>query len=373
MTESIYLGINAGHTRSVAIAVDDNLDIIGLVSGESLNLHTYPHVVVSRRFEHLLEKLARNLNISLRDLLDHTSRISISMAGASTKGDQALVKVCLLQPYWSQDMKFKILDDTWAGLIAGTFSTNGTCVFAGTGASVYVNDNSGEEEIFYGKPHKIDGWGPLIGDFGSGFQLATHMFRFFGRELDKSGCPELFNRLLEKEPSIRRIEDAQRWFDALYIMNPHDWRIKFGKLAEVVTISADACPSDQGATELVKKVANEMVESIKIALDRFPNARKLPVVLQGGMFEHSELYREIVIDSVKQLIDNKVYLSKLRPVVGALLLAFIGLNKIHDKSAVETCSKKLYMNIQQLDEAIQQLLIRKEGHIPFSVGVTDAG
>lgn len=359
------IGVQGGHTKSTALAVGDDLHILGVAHGESLNLHTYPPHEVLRRLEHLLEKLASEANMSLTELLNSTAKTALAMPGAGAEDDLALIKVCLVRPIWKEESRCLILDDTWAGLVAGAFLSRGTCAFAGTGASIYVNDKVEKEVKFYGKPHKINGWGPLIGDFGSGFQLATYMFRFFGRELDTKGTSELFDKLIEIEPRIKVISNAQRWFDALCIMNPHDWRIKFAKLARAVTSSADAATPDLHAMTLVKTVANEITDSIGIALQRFPGARNLPVVLQGGMFEHSKLYRKLVIETFKPQITNNIYLAFFRPVIGALLLALVDMKRPLEQSLDMSVIKELYRNVQALPEGKQQLLTRVDGYAPF--------
>ena len=67
------------------------------------------------------------------------------MPGAATADEQDLVKYCLSRAGWKKPDKYVVVDDTWAGLVAGTLSYSGTCVFAGTGASIYVN--SEEEDL----------------------------------------------------------------------------------------------------------------------------------------------------------------------------------------------------------------------------------
>lgn len=359
--ERFFIAVNGGHTRSVACAIPVDLGAVEAVEGESLNFHTYPHQVITYRFDDLLDKLAHKVGVRLDDLRNRTERIALSMPGAGTTKDQALIEVCLLRPEWKDPNKYLILDDTWAGLVAGTSSSSGTCVFAGTGASIYMNDIPQRKMNFFGKPNKIDGWGPVIGDFGSGFQLTVDMFRLFNREFDKGNTPKLFWEVLRLEPDIGDIGNSQRWFDTLYIRYNYDWRIRFAKLASAATSAADSTDPYPCAKALVEKAANDIIESIEIALGNFPGAKVLPVVFQGGMFENSKLYRGVVSEKVEKLASGPVYLALFRPVVGALMLALGDSNVLTDQSKISDVHK----TIKAMPQEERCLLIRAHGRAPF--------
>jgi len=370
-TGAFLVGVSGGHTRSVACAIGDDAQVFGVVEGESLNMHTYPHQEVVFRFVRLLDQLANRVGVRLDELRRRTARIVLSMAGAGTVADQRLIELFLLRDTWAEPKTYVILDDTWAGLLAGTFSCRGVCAFAGTGASVYVSEKVGEtidfhddthpftpsKADFHGGRRKIDGWGPTIGDFGSGFQLATDMFRFFNRELDRGNSPELFQEVLRQDRYISAMGNVQLWFDSLYIRYT-DWRIRFAKLASVATSAADG--GDPHAVALVEKAASDMIESIVVALEKFPSAKAMPIVFQGGMFEFSKLYRDAVAEAAQKMTSGPVYLAMLRPIVGALIVAMADSNKIPHRSAIDG----LFGQIKSLPDQDRALLIRSDGHAP---------
>jgi N-acetylglucosamine kinase-like BadF-type ATPase len=322
--------------------------------------------------EMALDSLSMEVQVDIKDLPPETMNMALALPGAGAVDDQALAKISLLQPYWASREHYTVLDDTWAGLVAGTFTCRGTCAFAGTGASIYVNDKDKKVRRFYGKPHKIDGWGPIIGDFGSGFQLAVHFFRFINRQYDRGIKPDLFIELVKREPAIRELKHTQRWFDTLFLMNPNEWRTRFAKLAAVVTSAAELSDPDPDAEMLVQKAANEMIESIKIALERFPHARNFPVVFQGGMFEHSRLYRRLVTEAIESEVNACAYLALFRPVVGAVLLAMADEEQSVGPFVVEqSVIRELHSSILKLPDEEQHLLIAKDGHAPFDEEESD--
>ncbi|MBL9166680.1 MAG: hypothetical protein JNN07_02990 [Verrucomicrobiales bacterium] len=339
--ERLFVGVSGGHTRSSALAFDLERGALGAVEGKRVNFHTDDDNEASANFYRLIADLEKETGIE--HLISRAQRTTVVCAGAARIDDQDRVWRNLASSYLGEDdptnrAKFLVADDTWAGLLAGVFSYKGMCAFAGTGASVFVGDggipNCGNR--------KIDGWGPIIGDFGSGFQLVVDLFRSLGREEARTGqIPELFFPLADYvrrntdtpqetyhesvfHAPIDGFEQLQEWFDILVESEPRGWRISFAQLAQVVTDVCDRDVANTLARDLIVKSAEQMTESIQLACRRFPEARTLPLVLQGGMFEHSKRYREVVTTSSREFHEGPVLFAKYRPVVGAAIMAAFG-------------------------------------------------
>ena len=156
MARNIYIAISSGHTKSVAFAIDSDFNALGCVEGASLSPHMYDVDDVVFRIGSLLDNLTVRIGFKREELLNRVIRGAISIAGAATPQDQALVTVCLARNQWIEAIApFEIVDDTWAGLISELPSYDGTCAFAGSGASVCFANGS----LVSGWAQKIDGWG----------------------------------------------------------------------------------------------------------------------------------------------------------------------------------------------------------------------
>src|SRR5256714_5355078 len=133
----LKLGVSGGHQRSSAIAINRG-KVIACATGEGLNLHTIQHLKVADRLGKLLDVLADNLDLTSMDLRYQTSKFVLALPGAASGFDQQIAETCLILNGWKDKRKYRIVDDTWAGLIAGLLDRRGICAFAGTGASVFV-------------------------------------------------------------------------------------------------------------------------------------------------------------------------------------------------------------------------------------------
>jgi N-acetylglucosamine kinase-like BadF-type ATPase len=315
---SLYVGISGGHQTSTATAVRDGV-VLGSAKGDGLNLHTVPHLKLASRTGALLENLADRISITPIELKAQTSKLVLAVPGAEIPYGQRLAEACLFLNDWTDRSQFFIVDDTWAGLIGGALRRRGICAFAGTGAAVYV----GLGEFAANKRQKIDGWGHILGDYGSGYQLALKMFRFLGRTLDRDNLSPLFAEILSEDPRISDPDNIQHWFSQLYTLHTDDWVVRFARMAAVVTRAANRSEHpDDDACRFVIESAEEMVESVTLAVDRFmPESRELPIVFQGGMFEHNDLFRRTVAERLKQNHSSPVGMSSFRPVIGAALMA----------------------------------------------------
>lgn len=325
----IFIAISGGHSSSQTFAFHPDIGPLGAAAHTGINPHLYPYQTLKTQFVDLLDKLAVNVKTSSREIYNRTTKIVLSCAGAASVADQALLRVCLAEVFGeTTNRQYIIVDDTWAGLVAGALTLKGTCAIAGTGASVFVG--LGKKPT--GWQGKLDGWGSIIGDYGSGFQLAVDMFRKFVRfwnEHDET--PPLFRKvcaLVKSEPLCHHlphligIENTQKWFDTITLIDfKKEWRIHFARLAAVATRSADSLKPNPMATELVNVAASELARTIETALKRWPEAKKSPLVFQGGMFEHSNLYRSLVSERIKGIMQGPVALARFRPILGASLLA----------------------------------------------------
>jgi len=298
----MLIAISGGHQKSIGVGIVDDT-IIACVVGKSMNLHTFEQVTVANRLGNLLDELAQKLNMRLSELVRQTEHLVLAVPGATTRHERKLASACLSLNGLTEK-QFSIVDDTWAGLIAGLQKPIGICAFAGTGAAVYVGLN--ETNFPLTRETKIDGWGAILGDFGSGLQLAIDLLRTITRSLDRGEKSKLYEDLIKLEPGIAVFENLQMWFDDLFLKFPGEWRLRIAEASSVATSAADRpIDPDMVAIDLVKHAAECIAASIAIAYERFaPKTMDMDIVFQGGMFEFCRLYRETVIRTVEEMCNK---------------------------------------------------------------------
>jgi|GEM_PF-2801088 len=329
-TRPYVLAVNGGHLRSTAIAAVVSSGEQTIVYGPPLNPHPLDpeNFALFARSESLFQDLAHELGFSDPD--DFAARVQlavVALPGAGIRAEQDAYLGVLREAF--RLSRVHVVDDTWAALYAETRQPYGVCAFAGCGASVCIATG----EFIAEKSNKIDGWGPVIGDFGSGFQIVTRLFRALGRSLDSGKEPHLYDevrrhsRRLDLFPELPPPKFVQRWFDEFVAYHTTEWRAQFARLAEPICGIADShSRSDsaaKAATSLLTSVAKEMARSLRIAANRGgmqSSSRTLPLVLQGGVLRNSRTYQEALTAIVGHLFSN-VIIASGRPVDGCLKIA----------------------------------------------------
>lgn len=334
LSEGDYLlGISSGHKRASALLYTHSTqpDLYYSTFASSLNIHAIRPGASRSRLADFLRQILFERGISAKELKARLRSCVISYPGAGSEVDQ---KTCLDASSVNclDGVPKEIVDDTWAGLYAHTEKRSGICAFAGAGASVAIASGS----FIPCDKYKIDGWGPLIGDFGSGFDLVTRYFRRLGRLRDHGESSPLFSSIKEHCANtipIESLDKVQPWFELFGVQYGTEWRAHFSELAIPILAADDSVTAGVGshsqeaqqeAHGLVIEVAKSMYESIELAIERCKaefNRGRLQIVLQGGLFRNSKSYTSWIKRKIKRLHSHDAIVATRRPVVGAILLA----------------------------------------------------
>ena len=235
-----------------------------------------------------------------------------------------------------QVRKIIVTDEFEASLVGGLQKTGGwgTVILSGTGSFCRGRNSSGHEKY-------IGGWGPLIGDEGSGHDLAGEALRALVRACDGRGKPTMLTNLIF---SHFRIREAQELKSVLY--KPSIKRHRFAQLAKYVFVAAgkgDAVARGilrSGGTKLAK-LASPVLQEL------FKKNERFPVVLSGGILCETSVLSDTLIAEIKKGWPRaNVFIPELQPVTGVVIIA---LNSIGVKINEEVIS-----NLIQSDRRFQK-------------------
>jgi hypothetical protein len=249
-----------------------------------------------------------------------------------------------------------VIDDTVAGLIAGKGNLNGICAFSGSGSSVLNGSPLRLLPEIAPRPFKVDGYGPLLGDRGSGFRISVELLSRALKLWDMIGCddihknPELdllYRWLVAGDSKLRDINGTQVWFDTLISrslsqsLGEHEpdilpWSVSLAHLNRTAVREVDNAyrtgtleKESKGpnsalsiASTAISRAALDMATSTRIAIDSSGETddTSLPIVCQGGMFINSDYY----FNEYKKNMEGykgEISRSDFSPVVGALTVS----------------------------------------------------
>jgi N-acetylmuramic acid 6-phosphate etherase len=291
----VYLGIECGGTRTVALAVDSNGTEAARAEFGPANLQLLDDRQLTVHFKVIAGRLPR------------PSAVAIGMAGARTERDFRRI-FDAAKKVWPQ-VPCTATNDLETALLAAP---------ASAAAEARVLVLSGTGSCCYGQSHarsvKVGGWGHILGDKGSGYEIGLRALKATVYHYDRNGqWPRLGARLLR----------------ALMLNEPNDFiawaqtATKTDVAALAVEVFSAAEENDQIAKDILEAAANSL------ARDGIASAGRLakpdsPVqfVLAGSVLTKQALFADKVITLLREKWSNaEVTVLRRESVWGAVELA----------------------------------------------------
>ncbi len=296
---SLLLGVDGGNTKTVAVVVTAEGDLLGTGRTGCGDIHAAPGP------EAAVAEIVRAVGAALDE----------ARAGA---GDLAAAAFSLAGADWPEDFGYlrrelrerlglpedpEIVNDAVGGLRSGTDDMVGVAVVIGTYSALAGRNTAGA--LFH-----FGFWPDSTGAHGLGSQALAAIWRhmlglgpettLLGRALERWGC-----------------EDAEELLHVLTrIDGPEE--PEAGRLADAVLDEAEA--GDVVAREIVETVASRMGDYARVCAARTgQDGSPFPLVLCGSVLRHpSPLLRSVLLSRVP---DGEPVYPDVEPVAGAVLLA----------------------------------------------------
>lgn len=178
---------------------------------------------------------------------------------------------------------------------------------AGTGAVTYLC----RRDSFI----KVGGWGPLIGDEGSGYDLGRRAMKTAVRIYDGREPYDDFVR------AIFTLFDANKPSDLIRAVGGRDYRREIAAVAPVVFRLAEE--NNSVARRLLKDSADELALAVTTVVKRNENGETFPLVLGGSLLKPQEELYGLVVERVKRDCSGitRILSPKVHPAVAAAALA----------------------------------------------------
>ena len=295
-----FIGIDGGGTKTIGILATETGQHLARVQLGPANYHVVGEAKTQAVLEEVVKKLYEKAGIPSRSSV----RFCLGMAGLGRPADQKVIGRLCDEIGISKN---RILThDAHIALIGGTEKQEGVIVISGTGAIVYGINADGEEA-------RASGWGYLLGDEGSGYDIAIKGLRAVARAADGRGDPteltdQILNRLELNEPT-----ELVRWVHAAN-------RDTIAQLAEIVFDTAQT--ADTVAECIVNEAADELVCAAVSVIEQLKFTEPFDIILSGGNFTHQAMFVHELRQRFERMQSGaSVQLPKHEPAYGAVLLA----------------------------------------------------
>ena len=234
----MFLGIECGATHSVALLTDGRDQVVCRAAAGPANLRLLDDAQLSMHFYNLSQALPSSLPVSL----------AIGMAGARTEADRERIRRAA-EKVWP-GVPCYAANDLETGLMAAGDEGAGArvLVLSGTGSCCFGRAPAGHTA-------KVGGWGHLLGDRASGYDIGLGALKAVARHLDCEGAlPPLGQQILralqlsEPEALVGWAQQAAKPDIAALAIQVFDAQARKDRIArEVLDAAADSLAKDAAA------------------------------------------------------------------------------------------------------------------------------
>jgi N-acetylglucosamine kinase-like BadF-type ATPase len=294
------LGIDAGGTKTVALVADSNGGIVGEGRAGGANLQTEGELQVEKVLHEVIEQAMSGRYLAL-------DSVCLGMAGVDRESDGRVIRDIMRRLGFREGTL--IVNDALIALVAGAGTNPGLVVISGTGSIAYGVSGRGLAA-------RAGGWGPTLGDEGSGYWIGRRALEAVVRDADGRGPKTALTARVLEFFSLARPELL---VSEIY-HQPQGRRAIAALAAEVDRARGEG---DLVAGEIMIDAADELATAAASVITRLDmRGEQFPILLAGGMLKRSEwLATEIRRRMAEVAPRSDVQLLTEEPVIGAVRLA----------------------------------------------------
>lgn len=301
------IGIDGGGTKTLGYIANIWGRIIASSTSGPSNYQSVGIVRTKQSLTNVINNLCKRTDISIDDI----ELLSLGMAGVDRQED----KTNVINIIRSIGVKSEIiLNNDGITELAGAIGKNlGIITISGTGSISYGIDSNG-------KSVRVGGWGNILGDEGSGYDIGRNALKAILRNYDKRDKETL---LTEKVLGYLKLKTVDEMIG--YVYKKETTKEHIAQIAPVV-INA-AYEKDPISINILDNATNNLVELTQTVINQLEFKDKINLTYGGGILKKSEYVQN---KFMKKMVtnNNKIEISKplFDGAIGAVLIAWDHLN-----------------------------------------------
>jgi len=305
------LGVDGGGSKTTAVLADGTGRVIGAGQAGASNCQTVglqqACSSIDTAIRAAIEDASANFGIDPADL-EGRLVIVLGLAGADRSRDKTRLNSALLAKLPLRPRQLLIENDARIALAGATGNRPGIILIAGTGSIALGMDHGGRQI-------RVGGWGPILGDEGSGYSIGKSALIAILWEYDGRGKPTSLTKRLLIHLGIANPEELIPLVHQGPLSRP-----EIAKLAEIVL--EEAAGGDTISQGLVTDAAEQLVGIIGALMARLGWEDK-PTTISGtgGLLRPGNLVWQTVTKVLtRSYPQTQLAPPLLPPELGAILL-----------------------------------------------------
>lgn len=309
------IGIDGGGTKTLAYIGNLKGEIIATTSSGPSNYHSVGINRTKQSLTQIVETLCRYADISNEDL----EMVSLGLAGVDRPDDKKIVTEIVESIVKS---KIKLHNDVVSELVGANGKSYGVITISGTGSISYGIDSKG-------KSVRSGGWGHIIGDEGSGYDIGRKALVSILRAYDKRDKETLLTKKVLDFLNLKTVNDIIG-----YVYNKDITREHIAKIAPIVLEGANE--NDITSKNILNEAVDSLVEITEIVINQLEFENTISLTYGGGILKKNKYVQNKFIETLNMKIDKvNVTQPQFDGAIGSLLIAWDQLNINYNKDELK--------------------------------------
>lgn len=319
---SYIFGIDGGGTKTICLLMDENKLVLGRGEAGPSNYQTVGIETAKQSIQLAIEQAILSAKIGANSNLN-IEAICLGLAGVARPKDIEIVQFFVQNLQLTHDLPITqlwqpknivVCSDCAIALVGGIGHSSGIAVISGTGSIVFGQNRQGITK-------RVGGWGYLLGDEGSGYDIAIQGLQAALKFYDGR---EDFTALAEKFQVHLGLKNLEELVEVVY---RRGWGVKeIAGLAPIVDRAA--AEGDRVADDIINSAVAELTFSTKIAISALFNpTEEFEIAIVGGVWGGEANCRGRFEAAISAIAPKaKVISPRYEPAFGAGLLALNALD-----------------------------------------------
>lgn len=260
---ALILGIDGGASKTVALLADAEGSLLGRAQAGGSNKQVSGVEVTLRTLDLVVEAVFANARLPIQQV----AAACLGLSGVDRPADHELIQG------WADGRQLarslRVVNDAQLVVAAGTPDGYGVGLICGTGTIAVGRGIDG-------RIARAGGWGYLLGDEGSGYDISLRALRAAAQAADGRGpAHTLLGELLA-------MWELQGAFDLIpHIYNKPDPRAQLADIPPLVTRLAE--DGDPTCCAILEGAARELADAVIAAANQLDIRGGIPVALAGSV------------------------------------------------------------------------------------------
>lgn len=306
LNSDLFIGFDGGGTKTICMIGDSSGTIIASATGASTNIKSRHPEKVREVIHGLLAEVLQSENTNR----DQIKGVFVSTAGGDREEDRKRWEKWILE-YGLKPNQLIVANDAVGALTAGTRKKTGIVLIAGTGSIAYsVKDGDAS-------PIRVGGWGYLLGDEGSGYDIGNEALRMILRSHDgRDNEKEALTGYILKQVGL---QSPEQLITFIY-EDPYPRKLIAAVAKHVISLAEQG---ETNAQQIIQHAIDRLVELVLSIVRNDKESNAFPLVVSGGLFDSiyfKEVFeRSMSINGCNQSIILPIY----PPIVGSYICALL--------------------------------------------------